>query len=83
MLPTSRKRRRSEIEQTDEENKEMASKKEIEEIMHTILSLKQRIDDYQQLDRENDENSKKLSKLYDMRIINKYGDPIEQSKNDM
>ena len=61
----------------------MARKKEIEEMMHTVLSLKQRIDDYQQLDRENDENSKKLSKLYDMGIINEYGDPIEQSKNDM
>ena len=71
------------MEQTDEENKEMARKKEIEEMMHTILSLKQRIDYYQQLDIENGENSKKLSKLYDMRIINEYGDPIEQSKNDM
>ena len=71
------------MEQTYEENKERAHKKEIEEMMHTIYSLKQRIDDYQQLDRENDENSKKLSKLYNMGIINEYSDPIDQTKNDM
>ena len=31
------------MQQTDEENKEMACKKVIEEIMRTILSLKQRM----------------------------------------
>ena len=54
------------MESTYEEDKERARKMEIEEMMHTIYSLKQRIDDYQQLDKEKDENSKKLSKLYDM-----------------
>ena len=57
--------------------------KEIEEMMHTIYSRKQRINDYQQFDRENNESSKKLSKMYDMGIINEYGDHVNQTKNDM
>ena len=51
--------------------------------MHTIFSLKQKIDDYKNLEKENDENSKKLAKLYDMGVINEYGDPIHKSSDEM
>ena len=83
MLLTNRKRKREEMERSAEEEKERKYKKETEDMMHTIFSLKQKIDDYQNLEKENDENSKKLAKLYDMRVINEYGDPIHKSSDEM
>ena len=83
MLLTNRKRKRVEMEGADEEEKERLHKKEVEEMMHTIFLLKQKIDDYQQLEKENDDNSKKLAKLYDIGIINEYGDPVKQPSDDM
>ena len=56
MLLTNRKRKRVEMEGADEEEKERLHKKEVEEMMHTIFLLKQKIDDYQQLEKENDDN---------------------------
>ena len=71
------------MEGADEEEKERLHKKEVEEMMHTIFLLKQKINDYQQLEKENDDNSKKLAKLYDIGIINEYGDPVKQPSDDM
>ena len=49
--------------------------------MHTIFSLKQNIDSYQNLEKANNVNSKKLAKLYDLGIINIYGNPINHSSD--
>ena len=81
MLLTYRKRKHSQIEKDEEEKKEVAHKKEIEEMTHTILNLKQKIDDFESVEQENESNSKKLAKLFNMGIIDEYGEPIDQSNN--
>ena len=47
----------------------MSTKKEIDN-MHTIFNLKQRVNDFESQEQENENNSRKLTKLYDMKIIN-------------
>ena len=44
---------------------------------HTIYSLKQKIDEYEQLNIEERDNTKKLAKLFDMEIIDENGDPVK------
>ena len=83
MLLVSRKRRRSKMERKEEEEKDIAHKKEVEEMTHTIFSLKQKIEDFQEIERENEENIKKLSKLYHSGIIDSNGDPAKQYSDDM
>ena len=46
-----------------------------------IFNLKQKIDEFHSIENENESNSKKLAKLYDLGIINEYGDPTDKFKN--
>ena len=69
------------MEKDEEEKKENDHKKEVKEMTHTLFYLKQKIDEFQSIKHENESNSKKLAKLYDLRIINEYGDPTDQFKN--
>ena len=65
----------------DEEKKESDHKKEVEEMMHTIFNLKQKIYEFQSIEHENESNSKKFAKLFDLGIISEYGEPTDQFKN--
>ena len=69
------------MEKDEDKKKENDHKKEVEEMTHTIFNLKQKIDEFQSIEHENENNSKKLAKLYDLGIINEYGDPTDQFKN--
>ena len=44
---------------------------------HTIFSLKQKLDYYQQVAILNREDSNKLSKLFDVEVMNEYGNPTK------
>ena len=63
-------RKNFQIENEEEKKKENAHKKETDEMMHTIFNLKQRINDFESQEQVNENNSRKLVKLYDMKIIN-------------
>ena len=65
------------MEKDEEEKKENDHKKEVEEMMHTIFNLKQKIDKYQSIEHENKNNSKKLVKLYDLGIISEFGEQLD------
>ena len=67
MLLIYRKKKRSKMEKDEEEEKkENDHKKEVEEMTHTIFNLKQKIDEFHSIEHENESNSKKLAKLYDL-----------------
>ena len=83
MLLTARKRKRPRNELEEEEAKEKRHYKEVEEMTHTIYSLKQKIDEYEQLNIEDRDNTKKLAKLFDMGIIDENGDPVKQFASNM
>ena len=65
------------MEKDGEEKKENDHKKEVEEMTHTIFNLKQKIDKYQSIEHENESNSKKLAKLYDLGIISEFGEQLD------
>ena len=71
------------MEQEAEEAKELKHKSETDETSHNIMSLKQKLDDYQQRDIMSREDSEKLAKLFDMGIIDEDGDPIKRPADDM
>ena len=50
----------------EEEKTTLEHRKEIEEITHTIFALKQKLDEFDDVERQNDENSQKLAKLYEL-----------------
>ena len=71
------------MKQEAEEAKELKHKSEIDEMSHNIMSLKKKLDDYQKRDIMSREDSEKLAKLFDMEIIDEYGDLIKRPADDM
>ena len=53
MLLTQRRRKRIRIEMMEEEKLKEDHNKEIEEMEHKILSLKQRLDELEEIEKEN------------------------------
>ena len=78
MLLTQRRRKRTRIEMMEEEKLKADHSKEIEEMEHKIQSLKQRLDELENVERENRQQNVKLGKLFDMGVINEQGDFVER-----
>ena len=78
MLLTQRGRKRTRIEMMEEEKLKADHNKAIEEMEHKIQSLKQRLDELEDVERENRQKNVKLGKLFDMGVINEHGDFVER-----
>ena len=82
MLLSQRQRKRSWREMIEEEKITLDHIKEIEVITHTLFVLKQKIDKFDDVERQNDEKSQNLAKLYEFGIINKHGELINKLINE-
>ena len=78
MLLTQRRRKRTRIEMMEVEKLKADHKKEIEEMEYKIQSLKQRLDELEDFERENRQKNVKLGKLFDMGVINEHGNFVKR-----
>ena len=62
----------------EEEKTTLDHRKEIYDITYTIFTFKQKQDEFDDVERQNDENSKKLTKLYKLGVINEHGELIDK-----
>ena len=66
----------------EEEKTTLDHRKEIEKMTHTIFTLKQKLDEFVDVSRQNDENIQKLAKLYELGVINEHGELIDKLINE-
>ena len=69
-----KKKHQLKVEKVEEERKEAFSK--VEELKRNLESLKFKMEEYKVKQRDADRNTDKLSKLYELGLIDKNGDPI-------
>ena len=53
-----------------------------ERLTHTIFALKQKLDEFDSVERQNDENSQNLAKLDELAVINENGELIDNPINE-
>ena len=69
MLLTRRKRKWFEMEKDDKLEKYEEQKKELDEMGHQIMNLKQKLDNFRGVETELDDLNSKMAKLYHKEIV--------------
>ena len=82
MVSNYRKRKLHQIEQ-DNDGKEFEELKKIFTDYRTIMDLKDKLKEFQEQHIEDEDNRDKLSRLYELRIIDSNGDYIVKRNDDL
>ena len=77
MLLTRRKRRRDEIVVDEQLVKSKEQKKEIDELGHQIMNLKQKLEEYRYVHEENKNLNSKMAKLLNIGVVDNEGNYIQ------
>ena len=77
MLLTRKKRKWFEMEKDDKLEKYEEQKKELDEMGHQIMNLKQKLDNFRGVEEELDYINSRMAKLYNKGIVDNEGNLIE------